>query len=258
MLGETLNKAAAKGRAPFLFLDEVQNLSEWAPQLKHLVDLGKVRAMVTGSSALRIEAGHDSLAGRVQTIEMGPLLLREIAELRGLARPPVLSPNGLAPLKEKAFWQGLRLRAKRIAPFATARSQRSPSAVPIPWRRSGQILPGKSSLISSTRPSFAGRSLTTCESGSAGRSVTPSFWKRFFGSPAGTLGNRRLKRPHRGNQASHAREGRMATDPGLSQIPRRRLLIRLIEPLELRLKRRVGPRSSACAIPCSARPGFKR
>lgn len=44
VLGATLNKAASEGRAPFLFLDEVQNLREWAPQLKHLVDLGKVRA----------------------------------------------------------------------------------------------------------------------------------------------------------------------------------------------------------------------
>ena len=109
VLGETLNQAAAAGRPPFLFLDEVQNLAEWAPQLKHLVDLGKVRAMVTGSSALRIEAGHDSLAGRVQTIEMGPLLLREIAALRGFgAVPPYLAPNGLGALKDKAFWQGLQ------------------------------------------------------------------------------------------------------------------------------------------------------
>ncbi len=109
VLGVTLNQAAADGKAPFLFLDEVQNLAEWAPQLKHLVDLGKVRAMVTGSSALRIEAGHDSLAGRVQTIEMGPLLLREIAALRGFGEvPPLLPPNGLGPLKDKTFWHEVR------------------------------------------------------------------------------------------------------------------------------------------------------
>src|SRR4051812_47646331 len=109
VLGESLNRAASEGRAPYLLLDEVQNLPDWAPQLKHLVDLGRVRAMVTGSSALRIEAGRDSLAGRVQTIEMGPLLLREIAALRGFGEvPPLLAPNGLGALKEKTFWQDLR------------------------------------------------------------------------------------------------------------------------------------------------------
>ena len=53
-----------ENQSPFLLLDEVQNLADWAPQLKHLVDIGRVRALVTGSSALRSEAGRDSLAGR--------------------------------------------------------------------------------------------------------------------------------------------------------------------------------------------------
>ncbi|MDE2082814.1 MAG: ATP-binding protein [Burkholderiales bacterium] len=98
------------GRQPvYLFLDEVQNLRDWAPQLKHLVDLQPVRAMVTGSSALRIEAGRDSLAGRIHTLELGPLLLREIIELRGLGQIPAYHPpNGLGPLKDKDFWLGLR------------------------------------------------------------------------------------------------------------------------------------------------------
>ena len=75
------------GEGPvYLFLDEAQNLRDWAPQIKHLVDLQPVRAMITGSSALRIEAGRDSLAGRIQTLELGPLLLREIIELRRLGR----------------------------------------------------------------------------------------------------------------------------------------------------------------------------
>ncbi len=98
------------GKHPvYLFLDEVQNLKDWAPQLKHLVDLQPVRAMVTGSSALRIEAGRDSLAGRIHTLELGPLLLREIIELCALGRiEPYHPPNGLGPLKDKAFWVGLR------------------------------------------------------------------------------------------------------------------------------------------------------
>jgi predicted AAA+ superfamily ATPase len=107
VLGKTLNQAAHDGEQAFLFLDEVQNLPDWAPQLKHLVDTQPVRVLVTGSSALRIEAGRDSLAGRISTFEMGPLLLREIAELRGFGQiAPMLPSNGLAPLKDKSFWKG--------------------------------------------------------------------------------------------------------------------------------------------------------
>jgi predicted AAA+ superfamily ATPase len=116
VLGKSFNQAAADGEQAFIFLDEVQNLSDWAPQLKHLVDLHPVRVLVTGSSALRIEAGRDSLAGRIQTVEMGPLLLREIAELRGFGQlAPALPPNGLGPLKERATWQELRASGARQA-----------------------------------------------------------------------------------------------------------------------------------------------
>lgn len=107
-LGTTLNRALNEGNQVFLFLDEVQNLQDWAPQLKHLVDLHPVRVLVTGSSALRIEAGRDSLAGRIATLEMGPLLLREIGDMRGFGSvTPFLPYNGLSPLKEKAFWENL-------------------------------------------------------------------------------------------------------------------------------------------------------
>src|SRR5579871_6703612 len=77
ILRKTFNRAAQEGEQPFLLFDEIQNLDDWAPQLKHLVDMQPVRVVVTGSSALRIEAGRDSLAGRITTLEMGPLLLRE-------------------------------------------------------------------------------------------------------------------------------------------------------------------------------------
>lgn len=109
ILGTTLTAAASARKPAFLFLDEAQNLPDWAPQVKNLADISQVRGLVTGSSALRIEAGRDSLAGRVQTIEIGPLLLREIAAFRGagILAPP-LPHNGLGPLKEKSFWLELR------------------------------------------------------------------------------------------------------------------------------------------------------
>jgi predicted AAA+ superfamily ATPase len=109
ILGQTLTATANAGEPALLFLDEAQNLPDWAPQVKNLADISQVRGLVTGSSALRIEAGQDSLAGRVQTIEIGPLLLREIAAFRGAGKiPPCLPHNGLGPLKEKSFWLGLR------------------------------------------------------------------------------------------------------------------------------------------------------
>ena len=65
--------------------------------------------MATGSPALRIEQGRDSLAGRLSTLEMGPLFLREIAEIRGFGKIlPYLPYNGLAPMRDKKFWLELR------------------------------------------------------------------------------------------------------------------------------------------------------
>ena len=195
VLGETLNKAASERRAPYLFLDEVQNLADWAPQLKHLVDLGKVRAMVTGSSALRIEAGNDSLAGRVQTIEMGPLLLREIAALRGFGElAPQLAPNGLAPLKDKAFWHELGGMAKLIGSPGTARSRHSTSEGPIPWPRFSRRSRRQNWRISSTRPSFGGRSPTTSGWDRGVRNVMSTSWRRCSAWPVATSASRHPRR----------------------------------------------------------------
>lgn len=114
---ETFNAAARRGPV-FLFFDEVQNLNDRAPQLKSLVDNHAVRVMVTGSSALRIEAGRDSLAGRLATLEIGPLLLREVGGLReGNSPPPFLPPNGWEVFRDPRMWQELRSHGERQADF---------------------------------------------------------------------------------------------------------------------------------------------
>ena len=124
ILGGTFNEWAHRGQPAFLFFDEVQNLAEWAPQTKALVDHHAVRALLTGSSALRIEHGRDSLAGRISTLDLGTLLLREVASLRGWGNLPSLLPfNGLKLLQERSFWeqlreQGLRWREVRDQAFA--------------------------------------------------------------------------------------------------------------------------------------------
>jgi len=109
ILGSTFNEAARRGAPVFLLLDEVQNLDSWAPQLKSLVDSSTVQVVVTGSSALRIEAGRDSLAGRITSLEAGTLSLTEIAALRGLdLGEPYLKDNGVEALTHASFWTGLR------------------------------------------------------------------------------------------------------------------------------------------------------
>ncbi|MBX3382795.1 MAG: ATP-binding protein [Phycisphaeraceae bacterium] len=109
ILGCTFNEAAHAGKPVYLFLDEVQNLPDWAPELKNLVDTITVRVLVTGSSALRIEAGRDSLAGRISTVELGPLLLREVASLAlGANIEPLLPNNGIEALTRKETWSQLQ------------------------------------------------------------------------------------------------------------------------------------------------------
>lgn len=100
--------AGSTGQPVCILLDEAQNVRDWAPQLKSILDTWPVRVMLTGSSALRIAVGQDSLAGRVSTVELGPLLLREIAGLRlGEDLHPLLPDNGLEPLLHREFWREL-------------------------------------------------------------------------------------------------------------------------------------------------------
>ncbi len=111
----TLNELEREGKIAYLFFDEVQNLDAWAPQIKNLVDNHTLRILVTGSSSLRIEAGRDSLAGRITPFDLGPLLLREIAELRFGYRdkPPPWRNNGLDAVVRPEFWLDAIAGAKR-------------------------------------------------------------------------------------------------------------------------------------------------
>jgi predicted AAA+ superfamily ATPase len=143
VLATTFNVAAHEGRPAFLFLDEVQNLETWAPQIKSLVDNHAVRVLVTGSSSLRIEAGRDSLAGRISTLDLGPLLLREIAELRFGQSVAFWVDNGLDAVARRvlALCGGRAARSghqgRAYAAFSNARAYPWPRSARSPWRGRG-------------------------------------------------------------------------------------------------------------------------
>jgi predicted AAA+ superfamily ATPase len=114
VLGETFNAWGWKDQQAYLLFDEAQIVEGWSDQLKMLVDHQMVRVLLTGSSAFKIEKGRDSLAGRITTLSMNTLLLREITALRGWGNiPPLLPFNGVTPLREQTFWEELRDHGKR-------------------------------------------------------------------------------------------------------------------------------------------------
>ena len=150
ILRATFNEAARKGGTAYLLLDEVQNLDAWAPQVKNLVDNHTVRVLVTGSSSLRIESGRDSLAGRITTLDVGPLFTREIADLRqGTDSPPFWPENGLEHLCRREFWMeaiehGRTTRERRDAAFE-AFSERGAYPIAhdrpdVPWEEVADLL----------------------------------------------------------------------------------------------------------------------
>jgi predicted AAA+ superfamily ATPase len=108
VLKKTLNQAAKDGQPAYLLFDEVQNIHDWSVQLKILADNADARIIVTGSSALRIAKGKDNLAGRTDTIELGPLRLWEVAGIRGIrGLQPYAADVRLEEWKKREFWLGL-------------------------------------------------------------------------------------------------------------------------------------------------------
>ena len=236
------NRLASGSGKAYLFFDEVQNLAGWDAQLKSLVDNASVKVIVTGSSALRIEMGRDSLAGRINTIEAGVLSLTEIGALRRLSPPdPFLGDNGPGPLIRKDFWADLREHGMQQAAFRGEAfrffSQRG--GYPIVHKRADVDWPLIADQLNET---VIKRVIQhDLRVGDRGRKRDPQLLEELF----------RLCCRYAGqcpNLSLLAEEARLALNANISsqrvmqylRFLADTLLLRLVPPLEIRLKRRRG------------------
>ena len=257
ILCKSFNEAARDGQQVYIFLDEVQNLDNWAPQLKFLVDSSDVRMMVTGSSALRIEHGRDSLAGRIRTLEMGPLLLREILEIRGEGNLRAYrSLNSQSVLKEKDFWLELREfgqkhHQERDRAFQ-AFSQRG--AYPVahakkdtPWEELADLL---------TETVIRRAIQHDLRTGPKGRKRDEHLLEEVFRLACRYIGQSPRQSLYL-DEIKHAMNANIGWQRIWAYLKFLdiTLLIRLIEPLELRLKRKHGP-SKLCLCDHSLRAAW--
>ncbi len=242
VLGKSLNAAAHANQPTFLFLDEVQNLADWAVQLKHLVDNVTTQVVVTGSSALRIEQGRDSLAGRINTIEVGTLTLREIAAIRfGSRIPAALGEGNVEELSRKEAWVALRehglhyrdIRDKAFDAFADR------GGYPLVHKNATAPWPDVASQLNET---VIKRVIQhDLRVGERGRKRDPSLLQELFRlacryagqAPSVTLFVREIQHALKGNV------GPQRVRHYLDFLDRA-LLLRMVRPLEIRLKRTRG------------------
>lgn len=112
----TFNVLAHQGQSAYLFFDEIQHIRNWSNQLMFLVDNPAIKVVATGSSALRIEQGRDSLAGRMSNVEAGVLSLEEVADFGGTA-PLEHFPHeeSICQFHRLEFWQELAGHGQRNA-----------------------------------------------------------------------------------------------------------------------------------------------
>ena len=247
---KSFNALAQDGQKAYLFFDEVQNLDGWHVQLKSLVDNTSVKVVVTGSSALRIEMGRDSLAGRINTVEAGVLSLTEIGALRKLNTiQPFLGDNGLSPLISPEFWQDLRSHGQANASFRqeSFRHFSERGGYPLVHSRSNADWPLLADQLNETViKRVIQHDLRVSNRG--GRKRDAQLLEELF----------RLACRYAGQTPTVtmlADEARRSLDAGIGsqrvtqylRFLSETLLIRLIPPLEIRLKRKRGS-SKLCLV----------
>ncbi|MDR2169372.1 MAG: ATP-binding protein [Planctomycetaceae bacterium] len=102
---DAFNKLANKGQEIYIFLDEIQEIDNWNSQIKHIVDIRRCHVFITGSSAIRIFDGKESLAGRAYWNEITTLGLSEICQFRNMGNLSAYTSNVyIDDLRKKEFW----------------------------------------------------------------------------------------------------------------------------------------------------------
>jgi predicted AAA+ superfamily ATPase len=246
---KSFNTLAQEGRRAYLFFDEVQNLEGWPAQLKSLVDNTAVKVIVTGSSALRIEMGRDSLAGRINTVEAGVLSLTEIGALRNLNTiDPFLPDNGLSPLIDKEFWRALRAHGQTNAAFReeSFRHFSERGGYPLVHQKSDVDWPLLADQLNET---VIKRVIQhDLRVGSRGRKRDAQLLEELFRLVCRYAGQapRVTTLAEEAHQSLGANIGSQRVTQYLTFLSET-LLIRLIPPLEIRLKRKRGS-SKLCLV----------
>ena len=241
----SLNQMARDGQPAILLFDEVQNLDSWDVQTKFLVDSSTVRVFITGSSALRIEAGRDSLAGRIQTLEVGPLHLYEIASLRKEeSLTPFQADNGWAEWKQQEFWRELNAfcNINRTALERTFHAFSERGGYPLAQRDPSQQW---SEIADQLVENVVQRVIQhDLRMGERGRKRDEQLLEEVFRTACRYAG----QFPSMSLLANEARE-KMGANVGPQRINAylrfldSSLLVHLVQPLEIRLKRqRSGPK----------------
>lgn len=243
ILKASFNVATKEGGPVYVFFDEVQNLKSWAPQVKSLVDNHPIRALITGSSSLRIEAGRDSLAGRITSVNLGPLFIREISELRfGDAVFPFWGDNGLDKIIARDFWIEAKEKARKEAGLRakafSAFSERG--AYPIAHEKADTPWPEVADYLNETVIQRAIKH--DLRMGTRGQKRDEKLLEEVFRlccRYAGQAPGQRAFVP----EINQALSGNIGWNRILNYLRflDGTLLIRLIKPLELRLKKQKSP-----------------
>jgi predicted AAA+ superfamily ATPase len=239
VLGGTLNEAARRGEPTYLLFDEVQRLAAWGPQLKSLVDSSTTQALVAGSSALRTDLGRDGLAGRVSTLEAGALSLTEIAAFHGLdAAQPFLGDAGLEPLAQREVWEDLRAFGAAHAEARDEAFRRFSSRGGYPLAHQRADAPW-SHLAEQLAESVVRRTLHDLRAGERGEKRDPALLEEVF-----RLACRYVGQAPGAELLARETQRALAANVGPQRVRQYlrflgdSLLVRLVEPFELRLKRR--------------------
>lgn len=97
--GRFVRQVEASSQPPLVFVDEAQKVPELFDAIQYLIDAGKGRFVITGSSARKLRRkGTNLLPGRVRSFRLDPLTWGEMGWLSPCERPflPVENLNSVA------------------------------------------------------------------------------------------------------------------------------------------------------------------